>query len=67
MNKELSLSLVQIDTMNKIKLMANEIETVINHVQDDPNTDPRWTEIAKTDLQKGIMSLTRAVKQTGIF
>lgn len=56
----------EIALMNKIKSKAAEIETLVNELESLPDTDKRWIEIGKTDLQTGFMALTRSVaKPTG--
>ncbi len=61
------LSDAEIDLMNKLKDVAIETGKWVDIVLDDPNTDKRWANIAKTDLQKGFMSLIRAVAQPETF
>jgi len=69
------LSQHEIDAMNKVKELANEIGAFIEELADeevsttgfDVHVDPRWLAIAKTDLQKGFMSLTRAIAQPEFF
>ena len=61
------LSQSEIDLMNKIKDAAVDVGKWVDIVLDDPATDKRWANIAKTDLQKGFMSLIRAVAQPETF
>lgn len=61
------LSQAEIDLMNKLKDVAVEVGKWVDIVMDDPATDKRWAAIAKTDLQKGFMSLIRAVAQPETF
>lgn len=61
------LSPTEIDLMNKLKDVAIEVGKWVDIVLDDPDTDKRWANIAKTDLQKGFMSLIRAVAQQETF
>lgn len=61
------LSQAEIDLMNKLKEVAVEVGTWVDVVLDDPDTDKRWANIAKTDLQKGFMSLIRAVAKPETF
>jgi hypothetical protein len=61
------LSQAEIDLMNKLKDLAIEVGNWVDIVLDDPATDKRWANIAKTDLQKGFMSLIRAVAQPETF
>ena len=60
------LSQAEIDLINEIKAKANEVgelcETVKRgHLTSEVDADKRWLAIAQTDLQKGFMSLVRAV------
>lgn len=70
------LSQAEIDTMNRIKALANEAGALIASL-DGPVAgvngqgaffpDPRWLAIARTTLQTGFMQLTRAVAQPESF
>ena len=51
----------EIDTINDIKQAANEVGEIIDGMTGGVEADQRWLAIAKTDLQKGFMSLVRAV------
>lgn len=51
----------EIDTINDIKRTANEVGEIIDGMAGWAEADQRWLAIAKTDLQKGFMSLVRAV------
>lgn len=56
----------EIALMNKIKGKAAEISELIDELESLSDTDKRWIEIGKTDLQTGFMALTRSVaKPTG--
>lgn len=56
----------EIALMNKIKGKAAEISKLVDELESLPDTDKRWIEIGKTDLQTGFMALTRSVaKPTG--
>lgn len=63
------LSQEEIDLVNKIKAAGDVMEGVCllveRHGQEAARSaggiDPRWLAIARTDLQKGLMALTRAV------
>lgn len=61
------LSQAEVDLMNKLKDVAVEVGNWVDIVLDDPDTDKWWANIAKTDLQKGFMSLIRAVAQPETF
>ena len=61
------LSQSELDLMNKLKDVAVTVGEWVDIVIDDPDTDKRWANIAKTDLQKGFMSLIRAVAKPETF
>lgn len=67
------LSQDEIDLMNEIKAKGEELSALIQRVNDTVkpafrDSDPfRWSAIAKTHLQQGIMSLIRAVAQPETF
>jgi hypothetical protein len=70
------LSQAEIDTMNRIKSLANEVGELIQSLDGPVGSgseggaffpDPRWLSIAKTELQKGFMYLTRAIAQPTSF
>lgn len=56
-----------IDTMNQIKNTGKLIGGLIEDLERQGDLDPRWLAIGKTDLQKGLMALTRAVAKPGFF
>lgn len=60
------LSQDEIDTMNMVKNAAKMVGGLIKDL-DGEDVDPRWVAIAKTDLQKGFMALTRAVAKPEFF
>lgn len=63
----------EIDLMNKIKEKGEELGQLCNelnayHVETGSHAiDQKWLEIGKTELQKGIMSLVRAVAMPESF
>jgi hypothetical protein len=59
------LSQDEIDAMNAIKALGPKIEEVVNNMPD--TADARWKAIGVTDLQKGLMSLTRAIAKPEFF
>jgi len=61
------LSQVEIDLMNQIKLKGAEIGEIVNTLEALDDADKRWLAIGKTDLQKGIMALVRAVAKPESF
>lgn len=60
------LSQDEIDTMNMVKNTAKLVGGLIKDL-DGEDVDARWLAIAKTDLQKGFMALTRAVAKPEFF
>jgi hypothetical protein len=63
--RELSQS--EINTMNNIKELGKAVGDFIAAVESDVDVDKEWVAIAKTDLQKGFMSLNRAVTRPEFF
>ena len=61
------LSQAEIDMMNRVKAMGISLGDLVTAIQSYPDVDPRWVAIAKTDLQKGMMSLTRAIARPTTF
>lgn len=57
----------EIQTMNDCKYLAEDVGKVINELEKIPSIDKRWLAIAKTDLQKGFMSLVRSIAQPTTF
>lgn len=62
-----NLSPEEVALMNGIKASGNDLGAMIESLEKIPTIDKRWLAIAKTDLQKGFMSLTRAVAQPTSF
>ena len=57
----------EIDLMNKAKSLAVQVGELVEEIQSNSLTDKRWASIGQTDLQKGFMSLIRAVAQPTTF
>ena len=57
----------EISRMNRIKELAAEVGTLVEEMEGQGEADPRWVAIAKTDLQKGFMSLTRSIAKPEFF
>lgn len=59
----------EISYMNNVKSMGNSIAALIEEMEETmtPTPDLRWLAIAKTDLQKGIMSLVRSIAKPESF
>lgn len=61
------LSQPEIDSMNKAKEIGCAMGSLIEHLEAQPDIDKRWLTIAKTDLQKGVMSLVRSIARPTVF
>lgn len=61
------LSEEEIALMNKIKEHGVELSKLVAMLRTTPSLDQRWVSIGATDLQTGLMALTRAVAQPTTF
>ncbi|WP_323016508.1 hypothetical protein [Castellaniella sp.] len=61
------LSEAEVDLMNDIKLTGEDIGALVATVAAHPDADQRWVAIARTELQQGLMALTRAVARPTSF
>lgn len=61
------LSQEEIDLMNEIKSKGAELGDLVAKLQSAPDLDQRWVEIGNTELQQGLMALTRSVAQPTFF
>jgi len=61
------LSQAEIDLMNLIKEKGAEIGELVEKLKAADSTDKRWVSIGATDMQTGLMALTRAVAQPTSF
>jgi len=57
----------EINLMNEIKAKGVELGALVEKLQVAEGLDQRWISIGKTDLQTGLMALTRGVAQPGTF
>ena len=57
----------EILVINATKLLATTIGDYLEVLSKDPAVDQRWLSIAKTDLQKGFMALTRSIAKPTSF
>lgn len=55
-----------LDTINEIKLMGKDIGEFCEKLK-ETDVDQRWLAIGITDLQRGLMALTRAVAKPDFF
>ncbi len=63
--RELSAS--EIALMNEIKTKGQELGDLVSKLRGTEGLDQRWVNTGATDLQKGLMSLTRSVAQPTFF
>lgn len=61
------LSQPEIDVMNEIKAKGAEIGELVAKLRGMPEIDQRWISIGATDLQTGLMALTRGVAKPTFF
>ena len=61
------LSQTEIDLMNDIKAKGKELGVMIDSLRANEFLDQRWVSIGQTDLQTGLMALTRAVAKPELF
>lgn len=57
----------EIDAMNDAKKLGRDIEEFIDMLLKEPQSDKRWVNIGKTQLQQGIMSLVRSIAKPDSF
>lgn len=57
----------EIANMNRVKEMGEQLGLLLSNLEAQNGIDLRWTSIARTDLQEGIMSLTRAIARPESF
>ena len=61
------LSQQEIDAMNEIKTKGAELGELVAKLQAQEGLDQRWISIGATELQLGLMALTRGVAQPTFF
>lgn len=61
------LSQAEIDLMNDIKTKGAELGELVAKLRATEGLDQRWVSIGATDLQTGLMALTRGVAQPTFF
>jgi hypothetical protein len=61
------LSQDEIDLMNEIKSKGAELGELVSKLRAQTGIDQRWVSIGATDLQTGLMALTRSVAQPTFF
>lgn len=61
------LSEEEIGLMNKIKSKGAELGDLVQELRASPELDQRWVSVGATDLQTGLMALTRSVAKPTFF
>lgn len=61
------LSQEEIDLMNEIKSKGAELGELVAKLKASTTLDQRWITIGATELQQGLMALTRGVAQPTFF
>jgi hypothetical protein len=61
------LSQAEADLMNKIKAQGVVLGELVAELRATPGLDQRWISLGATDLQTGLMALTRGVAQPTTF
>ena len=57
----------EIAIMNEIKAKGAELGDLVAAIRSIDGIDQRWVSIGETDLQTGLMALTRAVAKPTFF
>ena len=63
--RELSQS--EIDLMNEVKEQGKVLDALITQMTHNDEVDRRWLAIGTTNLQLGLMALTRAIAKPTSF
>ena len=53
--------------MNEIKEKGAELGLLVGKLNENAYTDKRWVAIGQTELQQGLMALTRSVAKPTFF
>jgi hypothetical protein len=53
--------------INKVKAAGVELGSLVDELRSMPDLDQRWVSIGQTDLQTGLMALTRAIARPTTF
>lgn len=57
----------EIDLMNTIKEQGVQLGRLVEMLRAMPDLDQRWVSIGATELQQGLMALTRSVAKPTFF
>jgi len=61
------LSQAEIDLMNEVKGKGAELGDLVARLRACEGLDQRWVSIGATDLQTGLMALTRGIAKPSFF
>jgi hypothetical protein len=61
------LDQAEIDRMNQVKEMGKLLGILVDGLKANPDLDQRWVSIGATQLQQGLMALTRAIAKPTFF
>ncbi len=61
------LTEAEIQLMNDVKELGEHLGALVAAMKQTPDLDQRWISIGATDLQTGLMALTRAVARPTTF
>lgn len=57
----------EVAAMNEVKMKGAELGELVEKLRADSNLDQRWVSIGATELQQGLMALTRAIAKPTFF
>lgn len=61
------LSQEEIDAMNEVKTIGVQLGELVDKLRANNLLDQRWVSIGATDLQTGLMALTRSIAKPEFF
>ena len=61
------LSIHELETINFVKLIGIEIGGMCDKIEKMHDIDKRWLAIGKTNLQQGLMAITRSIAKPETF
>lgn len=57
----------EIASMNEVKVKGAELGELVEKLRSQQDLDQRWVSIGATELQQGLMALTRAITKPTFF
>lgn len=61
------LNETEIAHMNEVKVVGKILGDLVERIKGIEGVDQRWVSIGATDLQKGLMALTRSIAKPEFF